>query len=60
MRNKKVDNSARCEGCVNCITRKDKKVEMVYCLDRGKEWLFGQYIEPCHYYNKGENNNENN
>lgn len=59
MRKRVVDNSARCEGCRNCVLRKEKKVELVRCLDRGKEWLFGQYIEPCHYYDEGEVNNEN-
>lgn len=52
---KAINNSSKCEYCVDCRTYKIDRIEMVHCNDRDRNWIFGQVIMPCENYRKKDN-----
>ena len=54
-RRRAVNNSAKCEGCVDCEISKINGLETVHCNDRNRDWIFGQVIEPCEFFRKKGN-----
>ena len=54
IRPKTIIKSSKCEGCTHCVLVEKNKLEHVHCNARNKTWLYGQIIEPCHDFTKGE------
>lgn len=56
MAKKTVTNTKDCADCINCELRKSKndKLDLIYCFDKNKQYIWGQYISPCENYKKKE------
>ena len=50
-----VNNSARCEGCINCLMIKQNNLDYVRCNSRERTWMYGQHIDPCQDYKRKVN-----
>ena len=60
MNKRLIYNSSKCEGCTHCTTIIKNKIENIYCDLRDKSWIYGQYIEPCKYYERKDKVNADN